>query len=457
MEEGNIKIGEIVLAPWNARGEITPESVADLAASIKETGLINPITLWRDEEAGITYCIAGNRRLAALKSLGLKEVANSDWCEIYGGIKDAKLLTIAENLLRENIGMIEESEAMVDALASGLDVKDLSAKTGHTERWVKSRLKLSDLSSSWREYAKSNPKGVSQDALVHAATYTPEIQERAFAKANRGYLGNHAKWASVGCLFDAETMDLDDSPFSCSADACAKCNACAKRTGAQADLFGEVDGSLGRCMDRKCYKATNDAYVQAQIDKVAKPGTEVVRVNGYWDVPNEANGTKQSTRKPCAYVLVHGRTIDIKFGPSRKAIEEAKEKKRAEMAEQRAEESAKCDRNRKVCNAVREAVVDDDKRSEIEKSVGDFVDNLEDLDDGRETLIGIVLEWMGGYKNAEEVADVLRRFPAVADIAGIGKEETDLFIAENTADEDDGEDECEGDEDGDVDEAGEDE
>ena len=43
----DIEIGKLRMAAWNPRGKITPESVADLAASIKSLGLIQPVVAMR--------------------------------------------------------------------------------------------------------------------------------------------------------------------------------------------------------------------------------------------------------------------------------------------------------------------------------------------------------------------------------------------------------------------------
>lgn len=70
-----IEVAKLKLAPWNPRSEITPESVADLAASIKSLGMIQPVVAMIDADGGATL-IAGHRRLAAAlpprRSPGLK-------------------------------------------------------------------------------------------------------------------------------------------------------------------------------------------------------------------------------------------------------------------------------------------------------------------------------------------------------------------------------------------------
>ena len=106
MENMKIRIADIKTAPWNARKNITPKSVEDLAESIRETGLINPITLWGAPDCTM-YCIAGNRRLAALRSIGRNDIVEGvDFTMFNGNEMEARQVTITENLQREDVGVL---------------------------------------------------------------------------------------------------------------------------------------------------------------------------------------------------------------------------------------------------------------------------------------------------------------------------------------------------------------
>ena len=47
-ERLEVETGQLTAAPWNPRGEISPESVADLVASIATVGIINAMAYWND-------------------------------------------------------------------------------------------------------------------------------------------------------------------------------------------------------------------------------------------------------------------------------------------------------------------------------------------------------------------------------------------------------------------------
>ena len=91
--------------PYQPRIEFKPEELADLEASIKASGLLQPVTVRRAADG--YELIAGERRLRAVTRLGWAEVP-----AIVRDVDDRTLLTLAlvENLQRANLNPIEEAE-----------------------------------------------------------------------------------------------------------------------------------------------------------------------------------------------------------------------------------------------------------------------------------------------------------------------------------------------------------
>ncbi|HSJ64565.1 MAG TPA: ParB/RepB/Spo0J family partition protein [Gemmatimonadaceae bacterium] len=102
-----IAISEIRPNPYQPRREFRAEELAELEASLRVSGLLQPITV-RPAPSGRGYeLIAGERRLRAATNLG--------WSEIAAAVKevdDRTLLTLAlvENLQRADLNPIEEAE-----------------------------------------------------------------------------------------------------------------------------------------------------------------------------------------------------------------------------------------------------------------------------------------------------------------------------------------------------------
>jgi len=122
-----------------ARLEVEDDDLYDLAESIAEVGLINPITVKRKEN-GRYEVIAGHRRLLACKLAGLKKVPVivSDKAE-----ERAAEIMITENVARKDMSPIEEA-AMLKELSDlkGYGIGALARITGKSKSWVRERLDL---------------------------------------------------------------------------------------------------------------------------------------------------------------------------------------------------------------------------------------------------------------------------------------------------------------------------
>jgi ParB family chromosome partitioning protein len=102
-----IRVGEIRPNPFQPRKEFRPEELADLEASLKVNGLLQPITVRRAPAGGGFELIAGERRLRAATRLGWSEIP-----AIVRDVDDRTLGTLAlvENLQRVDLNPVEEAE-----------------------------------------------------------------------------------------------------------------------------------------------------------------------------------------------------------------------------------------------------------------------------------------------------------------------------------------------------------
>ncbi|HEU4628741.1 MAG TPA: ParB/RepB/Spo0J family partition protein [Gemmatimonadaceae bacterium] len=102
-----LAITQIRPNPYQPRKEFRPEELEELQASLKATGLLQPITV-RRAPVGTGYeLIAGERRLRAASRLGWREIP-----AVVRDIDDRTLLTLAlvENLQRADLNPLEEAE-----------------------------------------------------------------------------------------------------------------------------------------------------------------------------------------------------------------------------------------------------------------------------------------------------------------------------------------------------------
>jgi ParB family transcriptional regulator, chromosome partitioning protein len=134
-----IEISKIEANPWQPRTTFDAEALDDLAASIKEVGIIQPLTLRRigDDRFQI---IAGERRFRASKMAGLEKVP------AYVRETDDNImlqLALIENIQREDLDAIEVAlsyQRLIDECE--ITQEELSDKVGKKRSTVSNYLRL---------------------------------------------------------------------------------------------------------------------------------------------------------------------------------------------------------------------------------------------------------------------------------------------------------------------------
>jgi ParB family chromosome partitioning protein len=135
---GNIPLSLIDPNPLQPRTVFDPTKLAELAASIKANGVIQPLIVRR--KGSHFELIAGERRLRAAQEAGLNEVP-----VIVQDYADNQLLEIAliENIQREDLNPIEAAQAL-DRLArdSNISYEELGARTGKDRTTISNLVRL---------------------------------------------------------------------------------------------------------------------------------------------------------------------------------------------------------------------------------------------------------------------------------------------------------------------------
>ncbi|NLI88922.1 MAG: nucleoid occlusion protein [Epulopiscium sp.] len=134
----NIEVDKIRPNPYQPRKSFNQAALDDLAGSIKEHGLMQPITV---REIGDSYqLIAGERRLKASKLIGLEEIPA---VIIEVSNQDSAVLALIENLQREDLNFIEESQAYYDIMQDyGYTQQQLAKSIGKNQSTVANKLRL---------------------------------------------------------------------------------------------------------------------------------------------------------------------------------------------------------------------------------------------------------------------------------------------------------------------------
>lgn len=127
--------------PLQARGLFTPESLAELADSIKEHGVLEPLIVAKTP-AGYQI-IAGERRWRAAKMVGLKKVPVVIKETTSRGMLE---MALVENVQREDLNPIERAQAFQRLVEEfGLPVSEVARRISKSDSYVSNTIRLLNL------------------------------------------------------------------------------------------------------------------------------------------------------------------------------------------------------------------------------------------------------------------------------------------------------------------------
>lgn len=129
------------------------KALEDLTASIREIGIIQPITV-RYSGNGKYELIAGERRLRAAKNLGFQFVP----CIVANvNDEDSALMTITENLQRKDLNCFEEADGIRQLIdIFGLTQDEAAVRIGKSQSAVANKLRILRLPDRVKDYVTEN-------------------------------------------------------------------------------------------------------------------------------------------------------------------------------------------------------------------------------------------------------------------------------------------------------------
>ena len=136
-----VSIDEIRPNPYQPRIDFDDEALMELSQSIRENGLIHPITV-RQEKDGYEI-VAGERRYRAMKIAGMIEIP-----VIVIDANEVQMaeMALVENIQRENLSAIEEANAYVQIMkTTGISQSQLALKLGKSQSSIANKIRLLQL------------------------------------------------------------------------------------------------------------------------------------------------------------------------------------------------------------------------------------------------------------------------------------------------------------------------
>lgn len=143
-----IPLDDLAPNPYQPRRQFAKEEMAELAESIRQYGVLQPVVA-RPAPEGLEL-VAGERRLRACKMLGLmtiptivKELTDQDMA----------ILSLVENLQREDLNFLEEAQGYYNLLEEfGFTQEELAQRIGKSQSTIANKIRLLKLSPRVRSY-----------------------------------------------------------------------------------------------------------------------------------------------------------------------------------------------------------------------------------------------------------------------------------------------------------------
>jgi len=177
-----INLNEIRSNPYQPRKIFDEESLQELAASIKEHGIVQPIIVKKSIKG--YELVAGERRTKAAKIAGLDKIP-----AIVKDFNDEEMMEIAliENIQRENLNPIEEAMAYDSILkTSNMTQDELAKKFGKSRTYITNSLGLLRLPDTTKKYVEDSKISASHARALSKLDDNEQIDRLAKKVVNEG-------------------------------------------------------------------------------------------------------------------------------------------------------------------------------------------------------------------------------------------------------------------------------
>lgn len=250
----SVALADIQPSNYNPRKNFDEKSLAELADSIRQQGVLQAIGI-RPIAENRFEIVFGERRYRASQIAGLEEIP-----AVILDISDetAEEMAVTENLQRKDVTPIEEANAYQKLIESGRhDVQSLAVQFGKNESYIRTRLKFVSLIPEIAQLLEQDELTIS--VATEICRYGEDIQHDIYEKhLKEGVLYN--SWRGMKASEVAKniersyTTDLKRYFFDKTV-----CLSCPHNTNNMM-LFCE-EGSCGNCANRKCLEEMNASYL----------------------------------------------------------------------------------------------------------------------------------------------------------------------------------------------------
>lgn len=168
----SLRISEVEPNSAQPRKTFLPEQLEELAASVREHGIIQPIVVTKNDK-GFYTIIAGERRWRAARMANLKEIPAiiREYDE-----KTASEVALIENLQRENLNPMEEADGFRNLMdLYGMTQEEISEKIGKSRSAVANALRLLALKEPVRKLVRDGKLSAGHARTLLAAQDSEQL------------------------------------------------------------------------------------------------------------------------------------------------------------------------------------------------------------------------------------------------------------------------------------------
>lgn len=281
---------DVIPSKTNPRKRFDQEALQELAGSLRKHGILQPILCRaHPTEPGKLELIAGERRWRAA---GIARLAQVPVRIIVVDDLEMLELQVIENLQRQDLHPIEEAESYEALLAANKDnpeygVNEMALRLKKSRAYIYARLKLCDLEPEART-AFYEDKLTASVALLVARIPVRELQLKALEEVITGEVedyysrtnGPMSARQAAEHIQENYMLELKRAVFPIAqADlvpTAGPCTTCIKRTGAQPELFSDVE-SADVCTDPSCFDHKKQAHVAKLAEAAKQAGQKVIQ------------------------------------------------------------------------------------------------------------------------------------------------------------------------------------
>lgn len=139
----NVPVHKILPNPRQPRTVFSSEEMEGLVSSVRQYGVINPISL---EEAGDGFIlIDGERRWRAAKKAGLATIPAKIVPPTNSGGQESLIIALVANVQREDMNAVDEALALIILRGQGLSNTEIAHRLGKNTSWVAGRMALAEM------------------------------------------------------------------------------------------------------------------------------------------------------------------------------------------------------------------------------------------------------------------------------------------------------------------------